>query len=164
MFAFIRDHNNSASVISVFDSLDETLGRELFMKLFKVLLADNGSEFSNPAKIECDEGGALRTRLFYCDPQASYQKGSAERNHEFIRMFIPKGKSLDGFTQADISLMMDHINSYTRESLGDRSPYDMFEFLYGSEALDLLGCHRISPNDVTLNRSIFRKESNNGIR
>ena len=164
MFAFIRDHNDSASVISIFNMLDETLGRELFMKLFRVLLADNGSEFSNPAKIECDEGGALRTRLFYCDPQASYQKGSAERNHEFIRMFIPKGKSLDGFTQADISLMMDHINSYTRESLGDRSPYDMFEFLYGSEALDLLGCHRISPNDVTLNRSIFRKESNNGIR
>jgi hypothetical protein len=97
--------------------------------------------------------------MFYCDPQASYQKGSAERNHEFIRMFIPKGKSLDGFTQADISLMMDHINSYTRESLGDKSPYDMFEFLYGSEALDLLGCHRISPNDVTLNRSIFRKEN-----
>ena len=164
MFAFIRDHNDSSSVIKIFNMLDDLFGRELFEKIFRVLLADNGSEFSNPAKIECDEGGALRTRLFYCDPQASYQKGSAERNHEFIRMFIPKGKSLDGFTQADISLMMDHINSYTRESLGDRSPYDMFEFLYGSEALDLLGCHRISPNDVTLNRSIFRKESNNGIR
>jgi len=164
MFAFIRDHNDSASVISIFNMLDALFGRELFMKVFRVLLADNGSEFSNPAKIEYDEEGVMRTRLFYCDPQASYQKGSAERNHEFIRMFIPKGKSLDGFTQADISLMMDHINSYTRESLGDRSPYDMFEFLYGNEALDLLGCHRISPNDVTLNRSIFRKESDNGIR
>ena len=159
MFAFIRDHNNSASVISVFDSLDETLGRELFMKLFKVLLADNGSEFSNPSKIEFDKKGVMRTRLFYCDPQAPFQKGSAERNHEFIRRFIPKGKSLDGFTQADISLMMDHINSYTRESLGNKSPYDMLEFLYGSEVLGLLGCHRISPNDVTLNRSIFRKEN-----
>ena len=106
----------------------------------------------------------MRTRMFYCDPQAFYQKGSAERNHEFIRMFIPKRKSLDNFTQSDISLMMDHINSYTRESLGNKSPYDMFEFLYGKEALDLLGCHRISPNDVTLNRSIFRKESNDDDR
>jgi IS30 family transposase len=164
MLAFLRDHNNSASVISIFDSLDEALGRKLFMKLFKVLLADNGSEFSNPSKIEFDKDGVMRTRLFYCDPQAPFQKGSAERNHEFIRRFIPKGKSLDGFTQADISLMMDHINSYTRESLGNKSPYDMLEFLYGSEVLDLLGCHRISPNDVTLNRSIFRKESDNGIR
>jgi hypothetical protein len=102
--------------------------------------------------------------MFYCDPQAPFQKGSAERNHEFIRRFLPKGKSLDGFSQTDISLMMDHINSYTRESLGNKSPYDMFEFLYGSEVLDLLDCHRISPNDVTLNRSIFRKESSNGIR
>lgn len=159
MFAFISDHNDSASVISIFNSLDALLGRELFEKLFRVVLADNGSEFSNPSKIESDESGVMRTRMFYCDPQASYQKGSAERNHEFIRMFIPKGKSLDGFSQADISLMMDHINSYTRESLGDRSPYDMFEFLYGPEALDLLGCRRISPNDVTMNRSVFRKEA-----
>ena len=164
MFAFIRDHNDSASVISIFNMLDELFGRELFMRLFKVLLADNGSEFSNPSKIEMDSDGVIRTHLFYCDPNASYQKGSAERNHEFIRCFIPNGKSMDRFSQAEISLMMDHINSYTRESLGNRSPYDMFEFLYGSEALDLLGCHRISPNDVTLNSSIFRKEAADALR
>lgn len=164
MFAFIRDRNDSASVIRVFNSLDDLLGRDLFMRLFKVLLADNGSEFSDPSQIESDADGVLRTRMFYCDPNASFQKGSAERNHEFIRCFIPKGKSMDHFSQSDISLMMDHINSYTRESLGNRSPYDMFEFLYGQEALDLLGCHRISPNDVTLNSSIFRKEAAYALR
>lgn len=54
--------------------------------------------------------------------------------------------------------MMDHINSYCRGSLGDKSPYDMFEFLYGREILRLLECHKISPQDVTLNKSVFRKE------
>ena len=32
-----------------------------------------------------------------------------------------------------ICLMMDHINSYSRESLGNKCPYDVFSFLYGQE-------------------------------
>ena len=158
MLAFIREHNDSQSVIDIFERLYLELRPDRFMEIFKVCLADNGSEFSNPSAIEFDRQGNLRTRIFYCDPSAPYQKGSAERNHEFIRMFIPKGSSLDRFSQADISLMMDHINSYTRESLGNKCPYEMFEFLYGREILDLLGCHRIPPREVTLDRSVFRKE------
>lgn len=158
MLAFIRERNNSQSVIDVFNQLDARLGKENFIRLFKVCLTDNGSEFSNPKAIEYDEEGTLRTRIFYCNPNAPYQKGSAERNHEFIRQFIPKGIPLDDYTQLDISLMMDHINSYCRESLGNKSPYEMFAFLYGEELLDLLECHRIPPQDVTLNKSIFHKE------
>ena len=47
--------------------------------------------------------------------------------------------------------MMDHINSYSRESLGNKCPYDVFSFLYEQEILDLLGCHKVPPQDVTLN-------------
>jgi IS30 family transposase len=158
MLAFLRDYNDSRSVTNIFNSLDTLIGRRHFEDIFQVILTDNGSEFSDPSAIECDENGEIRTRLYYCDPQASWQKGSAERNHEFIRDFIPKGTPFEPFTQADISLMMDHINSYKRESLNNRSPYEMFRFFYGSEILDLLGCHLIPPQNVTLNRSIFRKE------
>lgn len=158
MLAFIRDHNDSRSVTDIFERLYMQLRPDRFMDLFKVCLADNGPEFSNPKAIEYDRQGNLRTRVFYCAPSAPYQKGSAERNHEFIRMFIPKGSDLDRFTQADISLMMDHINSYSRKSLGDKCPYEMFEFLYGREILDLLECHLIPPQEVALDRSVFRKE------
>ena len=158
MLAFLRDHNDSQSVIEIFERLYLELRADRFMEIFKVCLADNGSEFSNPKAMEYDKQGNLRTRIFYCAPSAPYQKGSAERNHEFIRMFLPKGTDLDSFSQKDISLMMDHINSYSRESLGNKCPYDMFAFLYGQKILDLLGCHRIPPQDVTLSRSIFRKE------
>ena len=157
MLAFLRDRNDSKSVINIFDSLYQILGLNNFSKLFKVCLADNGTEFSNPSAIECDELKKQRTRIFYCNPSAPYQKGSAERNHEFIRYFIPKGSDLGLYTQEDISRMMDHINSYARESLGDKCPYDMFSFLYGKDILDLLECHRIPPQDVTLNKSIFDK-------
>lgn len=158
MLAFLRDHNDSQSVIDIFERLYMELRPDRFMEIFKVCLADNGSEFSNPKALEYDRQGNPRTRVFYCAPSAPYQKGSAERNHEFIRMFIPKGSDMDRFTQADISLMMDHINSYSRKSLGDKCPYEMFEFLYGREILDLLECHRIPPQEVALDRSVFRKE------
>lgn len=158
MLAFLRDANDSQSVIDVFNRLYIELRSDIFIQIMPVLLGDNGTEFSNPKAIEYDGQGNQRTHIFYCDPAAPHQKGSAERNHELIRYIIPKGTSLDGYTQADISLMMDHINSYCRESLGNKCPYDMFAFLYGEKILHLLGCHRITPNDVTLNSSIFRKE------
>jgi len=81
-----------------------------------------------------------------------------EKFHDCIHQCISKGESLDRYTQSDIGLMMGHINSYSRKSLGDKSPYDMFEFIYGHEFLELLGYHKIAPNDVTLNRSVFKKE------
>ena len=158
MLAYLREYNDSKSVIRIFDELYHRLTPELFSKVFKVCLTDNGSEFSNPKALEFDEDGNRRTHIFYCNPSAPYQKGSAERNHEFIRYFIPKGSDLTAYSQDDISLMMDHINSYKRESLGNRSPYEMFSFLYGDDLLKRLECHLIPPQEVTLNSSVFRKE------
>lgn len=86
------------------------------------------------------------------------RKGSAERNHEFIRLFIPKGVDMSPYTQEDISLMMDNINSYGRPSLGDKCPHDMFSFIYGKQVPGLLGCHKIPPKEVILNPSVFKKE------
>ncbi len=126
-----------------------------------MLLGDNGSEFSNPKALECDRDGRQRTRVFYCDPSAPYQKGAAERNHEFIRMFLPKGTSFDGLAQEDVDLMMDHINSCRRQDLGDRSPYDMMLFMYGKEVVDNLGIHRIPADEITLKKEIFRKDGRN---
>ena len=158
MLAFLREANDSQSVIDVFERLYLELLPDCFSKLMPVLLADNGTEFSNPSAIELDRQENPRTRMFYCDPAAPYQKGSAERNHELIRSFLPKGASLDSYTQDDICLMMDHINSYCRESLGNKTPYEMMAFLYGEDLLGLLGCHKIAPNEVTMNPSIFKKK------
>ena len=156
MLAFLRDYNDAQSVIDIIDRLYIELRPDRFETLMPVLLADNGSEFSDPEAMESDPQGNLRTRVFYCNPSAPYEKGAAEKNHELIRYVIPKGESLDGYTQSDISLMMDHINSYSRKSLGGRCPYDMFAFLYGHELLEALGCRKIAPNDVTLNKSVFK--------
>ena len=157
MMAFIRDRNTSQSVIDVFDHLDEMLGRETFSRLLAVCLADNGSEFSNPKALEYDAQGNHRTKLYYCDPYASFQKPNVELNHEFIRKILPKGSSFDELTQSDISLMMSHINSYSREKLNDKSPFDMFGFLYGYDVLEKLGISRIPANEILLKPSLLKR-------
>jgi IS30 family transposase len=110
MLAFLRDRNTSQTVIDRVNLLCEILGADLFAKLFPVILTDNGSEFSNPAAIEFDAGGDRRTRIFYCDPHASFQKPNVELNHEFIRKIVPKGVSMNNLNQNDVDLMMSHIN------------------------------------------------------
>ena len=157
MMAFIRERNTSQSVIDVFDGLCGLLGLDLFKRLFPAVLTDNGSEFSNPAALEFGAGGERRTRVFYCDPYASFQKPNIELNHEYIRKISPKGKSFDGLVQADVDLMMSHINSYSRGKLNDKSPIELFGVLYGLDTLDKLNIVRIEPNDILLKPSLLRK-------
>ena len=154
--AFLRPSNNSQSVIDIFDKLYLELGPDTFMELFPVLLADNGSEFSNPSAIETDKQGTLRTHMFYCDPCAPYQKGSCENNHEMIRRCIPKGTDLSGYTQEQISLMMSHINSYARPKLGNKSPYDIMAFQYGEKILEIFGIKRIPADGIILSPKLFK--------
>lgn len=148
MLAFLRGANDSLSVIDIFERLYLELRPDIFMSLMPLVLTDNGSEFSNPKAIEFDRQGNPRTRIFYCDPSSPGQKGSTEKNHEFIRYVLAKGTSLDSLTQEDISLLINHVNSYSRESLGNKCPYEMSEFLYGADVLHALGGHRIPPNGV----------------
>lgn len=158
MLAYLRDTNDSQSVIDIFDRLNGLLGIELFKKLFPVLLGDNGSEFSNPTAIECDRTtGEIRTNVFYCNPRAAFQKGAAEKNHVEIRKVLPKGRSFDDLTQKDIDLMMDHINSYSRPNLNDNTPFNAFKFLFGEEAIEKLGSTLIAPNDICLKPSLLKK-------
>lgn len=157
MLAFLRKRNTSQSVIDVFKQLYNILGVNVFRKLFPVILTDNGSEFSNPSALEATTDGTQRTSIFYCDPSSPYQKPTVENNHEFIRRVLPKGCSFDHLTQADIQRMMNHINSYSREKLNDKCPYESFSFFYGQEVLDLLGATRIPPNEILLRPSLLNR-------
>ena len=157
MLAYIRDTNTARSVTEIIEELYEKLGRETFCRLFPVILTDRGSEFTDPVSLECDEWGEVRTRLFYCDPQRSDQKGGIEVTHEFIRRILPKGTSFNDLTQADISLMMSHINSYTRKKLNDQSANQLFSFLYGADTLAKLGIKVIPANEINLTPYLLKK-------
>ena len=157
MIALIRDRNNSQSVIDCFDWMFKEFGAKPFMAMFPVVLGDNGSEFSNPKALEFDSQGNRRTNVFYCDPQASFQKPKVELNHEFIRRILPKGSSFDHLVQEDINLMMSHINSYSREKLNDRAPFDIFAAIHGGGVIEKLGYRRIPANEIVLKPSLLKR-------
>lgn len=159
MLAFIRDANTSQSVIDIFNELESLLGKDSFRQLFPVVLTDNGSEFSNPKVIEygSEKYGGLRTRIFYCDAGRPYQKGAIEVNHELIRRVLPKGSSFNHLEQEDIRLMMNHINSYKRKKLNNRTPYETFSFYHGEEVLHKLGCAPVAAGDIMLKPALLKR-------
>lgn len=158
MLAFLCDFHTAACVQAWIEAIYNALGSD-FQTLFPVILTDNGSEFSNPAAIESAPDASSRTRVFYCDPMASWQKPHVERNHEFIRMILPKGSSFDNLSQNDVGRVMSHVNSYSRPSLGDKSPFQAFAFLHGQNCLDSLlrlSCQTIiQPEKIILKPSLL---------
>ena len=136
---------------------EDILGVELFKSLFTIILTDNGFEFSNPLEIEFSHNtGEQRTKLFYCEPGRSDQKGSCEVNHEMIRRIIPQGTSLDNLNQEKINLMMSHINSYKRKKLNNCSPIQLFSTIYGKDIAIKLGINEINPNDINLTKDLLK--------
>jgi len=145
------------SVIQAINALTDTLGIRTFKKYFPVILTDNGSEFKNPWDIEKTENGTHRTYVFYCDPYVSNQKARLEKNHEYIRYVIPKGRSMHKYTQEDINLLASHINSTSRDSLNGACPFDLAALLLDKKIPLLAGQFKVSPDEVMLKPALIDK-------
>lgn len=157
MLIFVLEEKTQDHVIEVFDLLTEKLGIETFRELFPVILTDNGTEFQFPARLECEKNGEKRTKIFYCNPNSSWQKGMLEKNYEYIRYVIPKGESLDKYTQADGIKLMNHINSEARDSLNGCTPFRLSRLLLNNKLLKLLKLREIPADEVSLKPSLLKK-------
>lgn len=155
MLAFKLKNKEADEVSKFFLYLKELLGYERFHSLFPIILTDNGGEFANIDDIEFNGHHVYKTKLFFCDPGASHQKAKIENNHEYIRRYISKGESFDEYTQDDINLMLNHINSVKRDSLQGDNPYNlMIEFL-PQEIIDLFDIKEINQKDIILKKKLF---------
>ena len=154
--AFVLEEHTSANVGDVFDYLELKLGTETFKEMFPIILTDNGAEFSTPDYLETAANGSKRTRIFYCEPYSSWQKGECEKNHEYIRYVIPKGLSMDKYTQSDINKLMNHINSLCRESLHGSCPYDLALILWGKDILQILNIEKVAAKEICLTEALLK--------
>lgn len=157
MLIFLLNSCTSREVVRVFDELTELLGETLFEKTFPLILTDNGPEFKDVQRMECTEDGVIRTNIFYCDPQKSNQKSRLEKNHEYIRYIIPKGRSMYRLTPESVRVMTNHINSISRESLNNHTPYDVAKILLNKKVMDALMLEPVQPDMVKLHPSLLKK-------
>lgn len=157
MLIFLLPQGKQIYVQQVFDSLTEQLGPYLFRNTFPVILTDNGPEFKNPSALEFTSSGRRRTYIFYCDPYVSNQKGRLEKNHEFIRYVLPKGKSFSHLNDEDVRKLTNNINSVARDNLNGASPFDLATILINKKVLASLGLEKVSPDEVLLKPALFKK-------
>ena len=158
MLIYLLPYKKAVFVTEVFNKLKQILGINEFKRLFEVILTDNGTEFTDPESIEFDIAtGEKLCSLFYCDPSSSWQKGSIEKNHEFIRYILPKGTSFANLSQNDCYLIASHINSTPRLSLNNNSPYDCALLFIGKENIDKFQIKKIDYDDIDLSFRLLRK-------
>lgn len=137
---------DAESVAAALGGVRSVLGAGGTGRVFRAVLTDNGAEFSDEGAIAAligEEPG--ETRLFYCDPRRSDQKGACERNHVEIRKLLPKGRGLrfDRLVPADLALAMSHVNSEPRGALGFATPARAFRAMLGDDAAALLEAYGI---------------------
>lgn len=130
-FSILHWNKTAAEMLAGVNLLDTILGPELFNKYVRILLTDRGGEFYYAEKMEARDDGTLRTKVFYCDPMCSGQKGSLENKHRELRYICPKEVDLVSIgldSQEKMNLAVSHINSAMQESLHDKSPWEMLHF------------------------------------
>lgn len=157
MLIFLLETLSQECVENVFKQLEDMLGLNIIRRLFPVILTDNGSEFKNPAALEKSKYGSPCTRVFFCDRMASWQKPHIERSHEYIRMVLPKGRSFDKLTQDDITLLTNHINSISRDSLDGKCPYDVAKEFIAKKLPYMLGLRKIPADQVVMRPCLLDK-------
>lgn len=158
--AFLMNRCTKGAVRLVFDRLEKRMGTYEFISAFEHLLTDRGSEFADPDALETGVNGLQRTSIYYCDPMRSGQKGGLEQAHTMLRMVLPKGTSFEFLTQWDVNLIVNHINSTPRESLGGRTPYSVALETLGEEVLNAFQLRPIAPDEVNLTPKLIRFKHN----
>ena len=157
MMAYLLDNKESACVEAKFDEVNDAIGTFVFSQSFQLILTDRGGEFQHPDKLECGTDNIIRTSIYYCDPMCSWQKPHCEKNHEYIRKILPKGTSFDDLTQEDIRLVMSHINSSPRESLGGHTPMELAMLTLPKELMEYFDLSVIAPDDIVLTPELLKK-------
>lgn len=162
LFAVYHETKTAQAMKDGVDFLESVLGTELFRKYVHVLLTDRGSEFTAADAMEAGTSGTRRTRVFYCDPMQSGQKGSLENKHVELRYILPKGTDLKGLGltgQGALNLALSHVNSAPVEKLGGKSPLDLADFMYHDlyEKLEAFGIHKIEKDKVILKPYLLKK-------
>ena len=111
----------------------------------------------NPIRLEFVEYREMRTKIYFCNPHSFWQKGMIEKNHEYICLVIPKGRSLDCYTREDVVLLMNHISSEARDNLHGRNPYKLSLMLLNNKLHEVLHLKEIPPDEVTLCPNLLKK-------
>ena len=126
---FKMPNQTMESVHHCLNQLEHKHGKH-FKKIFKSITVDNGSEFSDSLTLEKSKFGVnnKRTKVYYCHPYCSCERGTNERINREIRRLIPKGSNIGNYTEQEISNVEKWVNEYPRQVLNFKTSNEMYEY------------------------------------
>lgn len=125
----LMPNKTAASVVAALNKLEKELGTDMFARIFQSITVDNGSEFSDYTGIEQSSlhPDRNRTKLYYCHPYSSYERGSNENQNKMVRRHYPKGYDFTNTTPAEIRKLEKWINNYPREIFDYYTSAELYE-------------------------------------
>lgn len=121
-------NRKAETVVKALDALERKLGARRFRAIFKSITFDNGTEFAAAEELErsCVNKRLPRTKVYFCHPYSSWERGTNENTNGMIRRRFPKGTNFAAVTNAQIVQAENWINNYPRKILGYKSSEIVF--------------------------------------
>ena len=92
-------------------------------ELYKSLTWDRGKEMSDHQRFTL----ATDIKVYFCDPQSPWQRGSNENTNRLLRQYFPKGTDLSVHSQAKLNAVARQLNERPRKTLKFKTPAYMFD-------------------------------------
>jgi IS30 family transposase len=109
---------DSETVINALIKQAHKLPRELY----KSLTWDRGSEMADHKRFSL----ATDIKVYFCDPQHPWQRGSNENTNGLLRQYFPKGMDLSDVSQAKLNAVARQLNERPRKTLNFETPAERF--------------------------------------
>ena len=109
----------SEEVVNKFNQIKLFMNKN-YNKIFKSITTDNGSEFSNFLGIIENS----KTKIYFCHPYCSGEKGTNEKQNSMIRYFIPKKTLIENYSYEEINNIANWMNNYPRKILNYKTPLE----------------------------------------
>jgi len=97
--------------------------RKLPQELYKTLTWDRGKEMADHKRFTL----ATDIKVYFCDPQNPWQRGSNENTNGLLRQYFPKGIDLSPYTQAQLNAVARKLNTRPRKTLNYETPAERFD-------------------------------------